>query len=61
MSAHSAYPREVYFESSLPAKLSNIGLRWKWLTVKNTVAYYDMDKIKTVKKFLCHLPLDQML
>jgi hypothetical protein len=30
----------------------NIRLGWKWQTVKNTLAYYDVESITTVESFL---------
>jgi hypothetical protein len=35
----------------IAALLANIRLGWKWMPVKNTLAYYDTELITAVKKF----------
>jgi hypothetical protein len=42
-----------HVDSAFPA---NIRLSWKWLTVANSLAYYDTELIKTVKSFIVQAP-----
>jgi hypothetical protein len=43
---------ELLSKVKLQTLLASIRLEWKWLTVANTQAYFDMVLITTVKRFI---------
>jgi hypothetical protein len=43
---------ELNYNGWLLALHENIRLRWEWLKLANTLAYYDMAKIIAVKHFI---------
>ncbi len=44
--------KKDYKDGRLQAAPTNTGLNWKWIELKNTLGYCDMETIMTVKSFI---------
>ena len=54
---HSGAPNSTLLLKLASSLARNIGLEWKWLTLTNTLAYYNTARITAVKSFIVQAPV----